>query len=103
MSWHGPLPKDDAWRQVTLRSVSGLGQNLWLRCHYCYHDVIINAVVFAEQTSVDLDTSLLTVSRYLKCSKCEERKSCIVTAPAVPRALVRVTQAQARPIVAARH
>lgn len=37
--WHA-IPKDDAWRQVTLRSIADLGRRLWLRCEHCGHEVV---------------------------------------------------------------
>jgi hypothetical protein len=73
-AWH-QIPKDDAWKQVTLRSVNAMGQNLWIRCDHCCHDLVINAVVFSERSGVDLDSPLLGVSLKLKCSKCGQRKS----------------------------
>lgn len=55
MVWH-TTPKDDAWKQVTVRSVKALCQNLWLRRNHCDHEVVIDAVVFSERSNVSFDT-----------------------------------------------
>lgn len=74
MVWH-TTPKDDAWKQVTVRSVNPLCQNLWLRCNHCDHEVVIDAVVFSERSNASFDTPLLLIGQRLRCSKCGEQKS----------------------------
>ena len=48
MTWH-TLPKDDAWKQVTPQSVSELGQQLWLRCDACGHELYLESIDFARR------------------------------------------------------
>ena len=74
MPWH-TIPRDNAWRQVTLASIHGLGQRLWLRCDHCGHDIIAEPITFSEQHQVSTGTPLLSISLRLVCTCCGERKS----------------------------
>ena len=47
MSWH-TTPRDDAWREVHLVYLKGMGQRLWLRCNACGHDVVVELNVFSD-------------------------------------------------------
>ncbi len=48
MTWHS-IPKDDAWKQVTPQSVAELGQQLWLRCDACGHELYFDPLDFARR------------------------------------------------------
>ena len=69
------IPKDNAWRQVTLASIEALQQKLWLRCDECAHDVITTPAFMHEKHGLDWRTPLLTISRSLRCSCCGSRKA----------------------------
>ena len=55
MSWQQP-PRDDAWKRVTLASVSGLGQQIWLRCNGYGHEQHADPVAFAAFHDLDAAT-----------------------------------------------
>mgnify|MGYP006945666701 CR=1 FL=1 len=69
-SWHGPLPKDDGWRQVTLASIAALGQRLWLRCNACGRDLSPEPKIFAAEHGLPLHTPLQIIARRLVCTHC---------------------------------
>lgn len=73
MSWH-PIPKDDAWKAVTLSHVHELGKRVWLRCNACGHDAYIAPNLFSAASSVPMETPLLLIGRRLRCMMCGERK-----------------------------
>src|SRR5690606_32681764 len=73
--WHGPLPKDDAWRQVTLASIAELGQRLWLRCNACGRDRSPQPEAFAAEHGLPLDMPLAIIARRLVCTHCGARKA----------------------------
>jgi hypothetical protein len=68
-----PLPKDDAWKQCTLRGVVDAGQRLWLDCCGCNRHRYIGPLEWAEKHGVDLETPLLLISRRIRCSRCGRR------------------------------
>ncbi len=74
MSWHR-LPSNDAWKSVTLASVHGLGQRVWLRCNQCGHENLADAIGFAADHHLEPGTPLLTIARRLKCTRCGARKA----------------------------
>lgn len=73
MAWH-TIPKDDAWKQVTLASVNALGQRIWLRCNGCGRDVYTPPLDFAAQRNLDPSTPLLVITIRLRCTRCGKRK-----------------------------
>lgn len=72
--WHGPLPKGDTWRKVTLASIAELGQRLWVRCNACGYSYTPEPRAFAAEHGLPLDTPLQIIARRLVCSRCGERK-----------------------------
>jgi len=72
--WHGPLPKNNAWRQVTLASIAAMGQRLWLRCNACGRDLSPEPKAFAAEHGLPLDTPLAIIARRLVCTRCGARK-----------------------------
>jgi hypothetical protein len=80
MTWH-TLPKDDAWKQVTPQSVAELGQQLWLRCDACGHELYLEPLDFARRHGLDPRTPLLRIGEALRCVKCGERKGGCRPAP----------------------
>jgi hypothetical protein len=72
MSWH-PIPKDDAWRRVTLAHVEGLGQRLWIRCA-CGRERLVEPGVYSAETRVPMTTPLLAITVRLRCTSCGARK-----------------------------
>lgn len=73
MGWHA-IPKDDAWKAVTLASVNALGQRLWLRCDGCGRHVYTPALEFAAGRGLDPSTPLFAITLRLRCTRCGERK-----------------------------
>jgi len=71
MSWH-PIPRDDAWKRVTLGHIASLGQRLHIRCH-CARERYVDALAYAAEARLSADTPLLAISRRLRCSSCGER------------------------------
>jgi len=74
MMWHAE-PKDDAWRQVHLAHVEGLGQRLWLRCDACGHSITPGPRDFATTHDLEMTTPLLIIAGRLRCTQCNERKA----------------------------
>src|SRR6478752_5537530 len=74
MSWH-QLPSDDAWKKVTLATVAGLAQQIWLRCNGCGHEQHVDPLAFAAFHDLDAATPLLAIDRRLKCTACGESKA----------------------------
>ena len=60
MSWH-TLPKDDAWKQVTLAHVEDLGVPIWIHCHCC-HQRMVDPRAYAVEVSLPMDTPLLSIA-----------------------------------------
>ena len=73
-TWKQTMPRDDAWKQVTAASVAALGQGLWLRCD-CGHELIVDALAFADRHKLGHDTPLLRIGEALRCSRCGEKKA----------------------------
>jgi predicted adenine nucleotide alpha hydrolase (AANH) superfamily ATPase len=73
MDWHR-TPNDDAWKQAHLQMLVNLNMNRMLRCDHCAHTTIEDPRLFAARHNLDLLTPMLTVSRRLRCTKCEECK-----------------------------
>ncbi|MFZ4807817.1 MAG: hypothetical protein ACOYLQ_11205 [Hyphomicrobiaceae bacterium] len=74
MSWH-TIPKDDAWKQVTLASLAAAHQRVWLRCNACGHELIADPADFAARHDLPLITPLLRIAAALRCTECGERKA----------------------------
>lgn len=74
-NWHGPLPSDDGWRQVTLASTAALGQRLWLRCNGCGHDLTPEPAALGAAHGLAPETPLLIIARRLVCTRCRARKA----------------------------
>jgi hypothetical protein len=73
MSWH-QIPKDDAWKRVTLAHVASLGQRIWLRCKACAHEQYQDPLAFAAFHDVDPATPQLIAPKLL-CTVCGEHKT----------------------------
>lgn len=73
MGWH-TIPKDDAWKRVTLASVDALGQRLWLRCDGCARNLYTPPMIFAGEHQLDPATPLFSITMRLRCTHCGERK-----------------------------
>ena len=74
MSWHQST-SDDAWKMVTLASVAGLGQQIWLRCNGCGHEQHVDPLAFAAFHDLDAATPLLIIGQRLRCTACGEHKA----------------------------
>ena len=68
--WHH-VPKDDAWKEVTLSSMERLDRRLQPICRSCWHkgDIMTPAEV-AELFNVPMELPLLTIQRMLRCTSC---------------------------------
>jgi len=66
------IPKDDAWKQVTLPHVEGLGQRVWVHCH-CGRQRLLEPSAFAADVGVLMETPLLSIAIKLRCSACGEK------------------------------
>lgn len=67
------VPKDDAWREVTLDHLGSNGHTtLWLDCAHCHHWVYEPLETFRARTGLAGDTPLLMISLALKCTRCGE-------------------------------
>jgi hypothetical protein len=60
----------DGWKKCTLRHNIELGQGLWLLCGTCRKSRYFNAIDWARQHGVDLDTPLKTLGRSIRCRRC---------------------------------
>lgn len=74
MGWH-TVPRDDAWKRVTLDHVAGLGQRIWLRCNACGHDLTMEPDAFSTERHVPMTTPLLSIAHRLVCTRCGARKA----------------------------
>ena len=74
MSWH-QSPKDDAWRQVHLAYLVERGQQAWLHCTACSHQLMVAPAELAERHSLSMTLPLLSIARRLVCTKCGARKA----------------------------
>jgi len=72
MTWH-TIPRDDAWKRVTIAHISSLGQRLWIHCH-CGRQRVVEPSAYATETGLDTATPLHSIGPRLRCSKCGERK-----------------------------
>ena len=79
MVWHR-VPKDDAWKQVHLDYVAGLGVPLWIHCA-CGHQKLIDPMEFAAAHKLDRRTPLLRISQAMRCKRCGERKVSVWSKP----------------------
>jgi hypothetical protein len=69
MEWHR-TPKDDAWKQAHLQMLVNLNMLLMLRCDTCQHATVEDPRLFAARHHLDLLTPMLTLSRKLRCTRC---------------------------------
>lgn len=69
------MPKDEAWRQVTLTHIAGLGQRLWIHCTACWHERFEEPLGFGAAHRLTGSTPLLAISLRLVCSRCGARKA----------------------------
>jgi hypothetical protein len=70
------IPKDGAWRRVTLDHVGTVQTDtLWLHCGVCPHRVDEKIADFRARTGLPGDVPLMLISIALKCSRCGERKA----------------------------
>lgn len=70
------LPKDDAWREVTLEHVASVQTDtLWLQCQACRHGVDERISDFGSRTGLPGDMPLMLIAMALKCTQCGERKA----------------------------
>jgi len=71
MPWHA-IPRDDAWRQVTLDHIHGLGQRIWVHCH-CGRQRVVEPGAYAAETGISMSAPLLAIALRLRCKACGER------------------------------
>jgi len=79
MSWH-TIPRDDAWRQVTLAHIHSLGQRLWINCA-CHRERLVEPLAYAVETGLDPATPLLSIALRLRCSACGTRRVAVQPEP----------------------
>lgn len=72
MTWNS-IPKDDAWRQVSLAYVHASGQRIWIHCA-CGRQTVEEPLAYAQIHDISPDTPLLSIARRLRCSQCGERR-----------------------------
>jgi hypothetical protein len=77
---HG-FPKDDAWKQCTVRGIVDDGNKLWLHCYGCHRHRYADAREWVEKNNVDLDMPLLLIGRRIRCTRCNRRTVTITAAP----------------------
>lgn len=70
--FHG-LPRDDGWRQVTLRQPLRFGARIECHCRVCGFRKMFWPLVFAEHHGVSLDEPLRSMERRMRCSVCGVR------------------------------
>jgi len=63
--WHAE-PKNDAWREVHLAHVEGLGNRLWLRCNACGQSITPDPREFAHLHHLDMRSPLLSIAHCLR-------------------------------------
>jgi hypothetical protein len=64
------LPKDDGWKQCTLRRLVNEGLRLWLHCYGCHRHCYVDTLAWVEKNAVDLDTPILLINRRVRCTRC---------------------------------
>lgn len=72
MAWH-TIPRDDAWKQVTLAHVDALGRGIWIHCH-CGRQKIVGPGAFAIELRLPMTTPLLSIALRMRCTACGEKK-----------------------------
>ena len=69
--WHH-VPKDDAWKDVTLSSMERLNHRLQPICRSCWHKGgIMTPAEVAELFNVPMDLPMLAIERMLRCAACD--------------------------------
>ncbi len=68
-----PMPRDDAWKRVTLEYIAERGVRLRLGCCGCQRWAWAWPKAFADQHGLDMRTPLLTVERRIRCTTCKAR------------------------------
>lgn len=68
-----PLPKDGAWRRVTLAHIEELGTRIHIGCCGCGREERVWPRSYAEQHGIPMDTPLKLVERRIRCSTCGAR------------------------------
>lgn len=68
-----PIPKNDAWKQVTIQHVIDRGHRLVLGCCGCQRGETVWPRAYAERHAVPLDTPLLIPERRIRCTVCNGR------------------------------
>jgi hypothetical protein len=75
------VPKDDRWKQCTVRSIVDEGMRLWLHCYGCHRHRYVDTLEWTEKNGVDLDTPLLLVSQRVRCTRCSQRTVTVTSEP----------------------
>jgi hypothetical protein len=63
----------EGWKKCTLRSVLGLGEDLWLICGTCQKSRGFDTAEWAAKHGVDLDLPLKTLEKAIRCQRCGAR------------------------------
>ena len=68
-----PLPKDDAWRAVTLDYVMREGRRLVLGCCGCQRRAMVWPESYAQTFRLPMNLPLKLLERRIRCTKCGAR------------------------------
>jgi len=71
MAWH-TIPRDDAWKRVTLSHIDSMEQRLWIHC-VCGQERIVEPSAYAAEAGLPMSAPLLSIALRLRCSNCGER------------------------------
>lgn len=83
MTWH-TIPKDDAWKQVTLAYVVGRGKRIWVHCA-CGRNEMRDPTEFAAEKGLALTTPLLAIALRLRCQSCGKKQVQVWPDPTAPK------------------
>ena len=64
------VPKDNAWKQVTLELEARRGVRVLAFCYECNHSVTMSCEQAAKCFNVPMNTPMLTIGNRLRCTKC---------------------------------
>jgi hypothetical protein len=79
MLWH-TVPRNDAWREVTIGKAAMAGEMLWVHC-YCGRQRLVLAVDLMAETGCDPDTPCLALAMRFNCTACGHRRVLVWRAP----------------------
>jgi hypothetical protein len=87
----------EGWKKCTLRSLLGLGQDLWLICGTCQKSRDFDTAEWAAKHGIDLNIPLKTLEKAIRCQRCGARgEDRGVSAYAVPYSIGSKSQLRCR-------